>query len=93
MTGLKSWTDSGRQEHTQGEGEIKAAEAKNYAEGTADRLVGKKDAVVGAITGDKEQQMSGASAAVVVERGADSGAGNAQHDKGQLKQQFNDPTA
>ncbi|KZW02312.1 mismatched base pair and cruciform DNA recognition protein [Exidia glandulosa HHB12029] len=74
--GLSSWTDSGRKEHAAGEGEIKAAEARNYAEGTVDRVTGKKDAIVGAVTGDKQQQTEG----------------NVRHDKGEAQQRLNDPT-
>lgn len=36
--------------------EIKAANAKTYAEGTGDRVQGKVNSVVGAVTGDTSQQ-------------------------------------
>lgn len=58
-TGLESWQTSGRDEHAQGEAEYKAAQAQGYAEGTIDRLGGKKDAVVGALSGDRQQETAG----------------------------------
>lgn len=59
LTGSTDWQRSGKQEHAEGEGEYDAARAKGYAEGTADRFKGKKDSVVGSVTGDRSQEAAG----------------------------------
>ncbi|KIO15945.1 hypothetical protein M407DRAFT_86612 [Tulasnella calospora MUT 4182] len=71
--GARDMAQRGREQHAAGEGEIKAAKAQGYVEGTSDRVVGKKDSVVGAVTGDKTQQT----------------AGNARQEKGERKQEWN----
>jgi len=73
VTGVKSWKETGKQQHAAGESEVTAAQAKGYTEGTLDRAGGKKDAVVGSVTGDRQQEVSG----------------NVQNDKGQAKQEVN----
>ncbi|KAG5642992.1 hypothetical protein DXG03_001808 [Asterophora parasitica] len=73
LTGSESWQSAGKKEHAEGETEYKAAQAKGYAEGTADRIAGYKDSVVGAITGDKAQQASG----------------DVQNEKGKAQQEIN----
>ncbi|KAI0820746.1 hypothetical protein BC628DRAFT_1422599 [Trametes gibbosa] len=76
LTGAPSWQQSGKQEHAQGEAEYDAAQAKGYVDGAADRISGKMDAVAGALTGDRQQEVSG----------------NVRHDKGQAQQEMNKPS-
>ncbi|KAK7472071.1 hypothetical protein VKT23_000185 [Stygiomarasmius scandens] len=75
LTGAESWTQSGKEEHAQGEAEYKAAQAKGYVEGTGDVISGYKDSVVGAVTGDKSKQA----------------AGNIQKESGKAQQEANKP--
>jgi len=76
VTGARSWTESGKEEHASGEAEYKTAQAKGYAEGLADRVGGKKDTVVGAVTGDRQQETTG----------------NIQQEKGKAQQDLNRPS-
>ncbi len=59
LAGSQDWAQSGKQEHAQGEAEYDAAQAEGYVEGTKDRVGGRKDAVVGAVTGDRQQEAQG----------------------------------
>ncbi|WWD18214.1 hypothetical protein CI109_102664 [Kwoniella shandongensis] len=72
-----TWTTEGQKQHDAGEAEITAAKAQGYVEGVGDRIEGKKDSIVGAITGDKTQQASG----------------NMQHDKGEAQMDINKPSS
>jgi len=76
LTGAETWQTGGRDEHAQGEAEYNAAQAQGYVEGTTDRIGGKKDAVIGALSGDRQQEVSG----------------NLRQDKGQAQQNINKPT-
>jgi uncharacterized protein YjbJ (UPF0337 family) len=58
-TGATSYQQSGKEEHAAGEAEYNAAQAKGYASGVTDDLGGKKDSIVGAVTGDTTQQTTG----------------------------------
>jgi len=75
LTGAKTWTDSGKKEHAAGEAEYNAAQAKQYVDGVSDRVAGYKDSVVGAVTGDKSQQV----------------AGNVRNEAGTAQQKANEP--
>eukprot|EP00299_Pterocystis_sp_00344_P000857 c10450_g1_i1.p3 GENE.c10450_g1_i1~~c10450_g1_i1.p3 ORF type:complete len:113 (-),score=15.58 c10450_g1_i1:77-382(-) len=74
LVGSNDTAKDGAKRHAEGEGEYKAAQTEGWVEGVGDRVSGKKDAVVGAVTGDKTQQTSG----------------NAQHEKGQAQQKLNE---
>ena len=96
VTGAETWQKSGREEHAQGEAEYKGAQAKGYADGTIDRLGGRKDAVVGAITGDRQQETSGTFALQVLLVAETLNLlvlqlGNIRHDKGEAQQDLNKP--
>ncbi|KAL1662721.1 hypothetical protein GGF50DRAFT_58414 [Schizophyllum commune] len=70
---LRGTEDRGRIEHAQGTGEYNAARAQGYAEGTGDRITGKKDSVVGATRGATTDLLSG----------------EARENKGNWRQRFN----
>ena len=57
--GSEEWSKWGRDEHNAGEADREAARARDYADGAMDRLEGKKDSVLGALTDDKQQQVKG----------------------------------
>jgi len=59
ITGAESFKTSGQERRAQGDTEHREAQAQGYAEGTKDRLVGKKDQVAGAVTSDSSQETAG----------------------------------
>lgn len=58
-TGIQSLSQSGAEQKAQGDAEHAAATAQGYVEGTADRIGGKIDRVVGAVTGDQAKEAEG----------------------------------
>ena len=91
MLGLGGTADRGRMEHAEGKGEYNAARAQGWTEGTADRVTGKKDSVVGAVTGDRSQQHSGTyfGHREVVAHRLTRPAGEMRENKGDWKQSIN----
>ncbi|CAD6886972.1 unnamed protein product [Tilletia controversa] len=59
VTGASSWTQAGQEQHAKGEAEIKAATAKQYADGVSNQVSGKVDNLVGTVTGDDSKKASG----------------------------------
>lgn len=59
ITGDASMQQSGQAEKSQGEAELKAAQTQGYAQGTKERVAGKKDEVLGSLTSDTSQQTQG----------------------------------
>ena len=59
VTGSENLKTSGQERRAQGDAEYKEGQAQGYTEGTKDRLVGKKDQLSGAVTGDTSQEASG----------------------------------
>ena len=94
LTSSNSWKAAGKQEHAEGEGEYKAAQAQDYVEGTMDRLKGYKDNVMGALTGDSAQQASGQLSVMLYHPQLLTlrVTGNVQKKKGEAQQEINKPT-
>lgn len=59
VTGSENLKTSGQERRAQGDTEHKQGQAQGYTEGAKDRLVGKKDQVTGAVTGDTSQEAAG----------------------------------
>ena len=98
LTGNQNLKQSGREEHAAGQREVEAAKAKNVAEGVTDRAVGKKDAVVGGLTGDRSQEIAGELLSLLFPLLFDMAdrrafarwfVGNVRHDKGEVQQKAN----
>ncbi|KAK9803555.1 hypothetical protein WJX73_009114 [Symbiochloris irregularis] len=59
VTGANDWKASGEKHIAEGNSEVKAAQAKGYAEGTKDRVHGKVQELGGKITGDNSKEAEG----------------------------------
>jgi uncharacterized protein YjbJ (UPF0337 family) len=59
VTGFEGLKTSGQERRAQGDGEYKDAQSQGYVEGTKDRVLGKKDQLSGAVTGDNSQEAAG----------------------------------
>ncbi|KAH9814380.1 putative Hmp1-mismatch base pair and cruciform DNA recognition protein [Melampsora americana] len=57
--GNQNLQTSGSEQKATGDAEYKAAQAEGYVEGTKDRVGGKVDNILGAVTGDKSKQLDG----------------------------------
>jgi uncharacterized protein YjbJ (UPF0337 family) len=94
VTGSESWQSSGRDEHATGEAEYNAAQAQGFVQGAGDRVAGYKDSVVGSVTGDKGQQVSGIEIHVFnffLKTNPLDLLGNVQQERGKVQQQANQP--
>ena len=92
MTGSESWKTSGQERRVQGDVEHKQAQTQGYAEGTKDRLLGKKDQLSGAVTGDTTQETTGmfdAQPDRMDRTLMKSRTGNIRNEKGQAQQDWN----
>jgi hypothetical protein len=56
---IRSLSRSGANEHAAGQTELGAGKVVGHAEGTKERVLGKKDQVVGAATGDFSKEQAG----------------------------------
>ena len=59
LTGSTYLQQAGGDEHAAGEQQVDAAKLKNQGEAVKGKIAGTKDSVVGAVTGDSQQQVSG----------------------------------
>ncbi|KAL0068103.1 hypothetical protein AAF712_004763 [Marasmius tenuissimus] len=59
MVGAHGMQQRGQEEHARGKAEYDAARTQGLAQGTQNQVGGKKDSVVGAVTGDRTQQAAG----------------------------------
>ncbi|GAA5944569.1 hypothetical protein JCM3775_003296 [Rhodotorula graminis] len=59
VVGAESLAQAGSEQAAKGDAEYKLAQTQEYAEGTADRVGGKIDRIIGAATGDSSREAGG----------------------------------